>query len=190
MLPLHHDPVLGRVYAFGSTCVGHRSAPVVRCSSGSPESRTQRDLVISQVWATGPRLPRSSTQVGMVGLEPTISCSQNTWACRCPTSRFPIATFCFEHPVGESNPCLRIESPPSWATRRTGHVVRVRRAQVGRGALESPSAALQTAAIPSQLPAQRKKPGVASDTGLLLIVPRALAKCHKRKGCPVSVFAT
>ena len=61
---LHYDPVLGRAYPFQSACVGHRSVPVVRSCSGSPESRTQRDLVISQVWTTGPRLPESSSREG------------------------------------------------------------------------------------------------------------------------------
>ncbi len=56
--------------------------------SGSPENRTQRDPVISRIWATSPRLPAPvSFSVGMVGLEPTRSCSQGTWACRYPTSR-------------------------------------------------------------------------------------------------------
>ena len=39
--------------------------------SGSPEDRTQRDPVISRIWATSPRLPFVFTdQVGCVGIEP------------------------------------------------------------------------------------------------------------------------
>ena len=39
--------------------------------SGSPEDRTQRDPVISRIWATSPRLPFASLhQVGCVGIEP------------------------------------------------------------------------------------------------------------------------
>ena len=45
----------------------------------------------------------------------------------------------------ESNPPLRLERAVSSADRRTSH-------RVGRGALESPSAGLQPAARPSQLP--------------------------------------
>ena len=49
------------------------------------------DSDISRVWATSPRLPtsiRSTFRVGMAGFEPTRSCSQDTWACRYPTSRY------------------------------------------------------------------------------------------------------
>ena len=66
----------------------------------------------------------ATDQVGMVGLEPTIPCARNTWACRYPTSRSKVRTAGFEpafpwpparcdarlrhvlieYPVGESNP--------------------------------------------------------------------------------------
>ena len=42
--------------------------------SGSPESRTQHNTVISRVWTTGPRLP---LKVGHLGVEPRPSCSQD-----------------------------------------------------------------------------------------------------------------
>jgi hypothetical protein len=69
-------------------------------------------------------------------------------------------------PVRESNPPRRLERAASCTDRRTGRVVcccsrgelcahRVRR--VGREALESSSAVLQTAARPSQLPAQSSR---------------------------------
>ena len=69
----------GRAYAFQSGFV-HALAP---CSSGSPESRTQRHSVISRVRATGPRLPFANVvihKVGTAGLEPALSCSQGTRA--------------------------------------------------------------------------------------------------------------
>ena len=62
----------------------------------------------------------------------------------------------------ESNPPLRLERAVSLVDRRTSH-------RVGRGALESPSAGLQPAAGPSQLPAHSaiptKRPGVLRHTG-------------------------
>ncbi len=59
-----------------------------------------------------------------------------------------LSEFCScEQPVWESNPPLRLERAVSLADRRTGRLLRV-----GRGALESPSAGLQPAARPSQLP--------------------------------------
>ena len=57
---LHHDPVLGRAYAFQPR--QHRFAPLPWIvPSGSPENRTQRHVVISRVWATSPRLPQSQS---------------------------------------------------------------------------------------------------------------------------------
>ena len=65
----------------------------------------------------------------------------------------------------ESNPTLRLERAVSSADRRTSH-------RVGRGALESPSAGLQPAAGPSQLPTHSaiptKRPGVVVTPGLRL----------------------
>jgi hypothetical protein len=70
-----------------------------------------------------------------------------------------------EQPVWESNPPLRLERAVSSADRRTSH-------RVGRGALESPSAGLQPAAGPSQLPScfvvPTKRPGVFVTPGLRL----------------------
>ena len=71
----------------------------------------------------------------------------------------------------ESNPPLRLERAVSLADRRASH-------RVGRGALESPSAGLQPAAGPSQLPTRfavpTKRPGVLRHTG-----PET-----PREGCP------
>ena len=74
------------------------------------------------------------------------------------------ATSCFQYPVRELNPSHRLERAVSSTDRPTGHVVRVRSAQVGREALESSSPVFQTDAMPSQLPAQivklhEKRPG-------------------------------
>src|SRR5271157_3923969 len=72
-----------------------------------------------------------------------------------------------EQPVWESNPPLRLERAVSSANRRTSQLLRV-----GRGALESPSAGLQPAARPSQLPTHsavpKKRPGVFVTPGLRL----------------------
>ena len=57
---LHHDPVIGLVYAFQSLHERHRCSPSCFAFSGSPGNRTQHDSVISRVWATSPRLPFSS----------------------------------------------------------------------------------------------------------------------------------
>ena len=98
MLPLHHDPVLGRAYAF-QPC-HHLLAPCAWfVPSGSPENRTQRHVVISRVRATSPRLPRANVvvdPVGMAGLEPASPCSQSTWVRRYPTSRTSVRTAGFE----------------------------------------------------------------------------------------------
>ena len=49
-----------RAYAFVAAWQ-HRVVPFVsQVVSGSPENRTQRNAVISRVWATSPRLPLKS----------------------------------------------------------------------------------------------------------------------------------
>ena len=81
------------------------SCVMLLVSSGSPESRTQHYAVISRVRATGPRLPCANVvvcQVGMAGLEPAILCSQSTWVCRYPTSRYSVRTGGFEPPISWS----------------------------------------------------------------------------------------
>ncbi len=55
---LHHNPMIGRAYAFQSQCKKHvRFLFRVVVVSGSPEDRTQRDPRIRRIWATSPRLP-------------------------------------------------------------------------------------------------------------------------------------
>ena len=57
---LHHDPGIGRAYAFQSTVAATSQAPSFHDPSGSPENRTRRTPVISRRWATSPRLPIKS----------------------------------------------------------------------------------------------------------------------------------
>ena len=64
-----------------------------------------------------------------------------------------------------------------------------RAAKVGREALESSSAVLQTAAKPSQLPTQRKKARCLGDTGLSGFPNQFLARRHQRKGIWAIGFA-
>ena len=81
---LHHDPMIGLVYAFQSLHERHRCSPSCFAFSGSPGNRTQHDSVISRVWATSPRLP---FQVGHLGVEPRSSCSQSRRAPICTCTR-------------------------------------------------------------------------------------------------------
>ena len=81
---LHHDPMIGRAYAFQSPNVCHCCSPSCFVISGSPGNRTQHDSVISRVWATSPRLP---FQVGYLGVEPRSSWSQTRRAPICTCTR-------------------------------------------------------------------------------------------------------
>ena len=125
-------------------------------------------------------------QVGRFGVEPKPSCSQSRRASICtsarivsvrtvglePTISWPPAkrdarlryVLIGQYPVRESNPHLRIESPLSLPLDQRGVSCAHRVRKVGREALESSSAVLQTAAIPSQLPAQIRF-GSASSIG-------------------------
>ncbi len=137
---------------------------------------------LSTTWLSAmfgqPALDCQSPQIGKVGLEPTLSCSQNTRACRCPTSRqsvrtagfepaisWPPATrdarlryVLFEHPVGESNPIpTGIRSPSAVSAGRGVSCAHSER-EVGLTVLEPVSPGLQPGALPSKLPAQQKNP--------------------------------
>jgi hypothetical protein len=110
----------------------------------------------------GPRwvfLPR----VRAAGFEPAVS---NPPSLRI-SQAFPRPGHRCEQLVWESNPPLRFERAVSLADRRTSQ-----HPGVGRGALESPSAGLQPAAKPSQLPTHcaipTKKPGDFVTPGLRL----------------------
>ena len=97
------------------------------------------------------------------GFEPAVSSSPSLRI----SQALPHPGHSCEQPVWESNPPLRHERAVSLADRRTGQ-----RPGVGRGALESPSAGLQPAARPSQLPTHSavptKRPGVFVTPGLRL----------------------
>lgn len=97
------------------------------------------------------------------GFEPAVSSPPSLWI----SQALPRPGHSCEQPVWESNPPLRLERAVSSANRRTSQLLRV-----GRGALESPSAGLQPAARPSQLPTHsavpKKRPGVLVTPGLRL----------------------
>src|SRR5271166_2492366 len=97
------------------------------------------------------------------GFEPAVSSSPSLRI----SQALPHPGHSCEQPVWESNPPLRHERAVSLADRRTGQ-----RSGVGRGALESPSAGLQPAARPSQLPTHSavptKRPGAFVTPGLRL----------------------
>ena len=106
-------------------------------------------------------------QVGKVGLEPTISCSQNTLTLPLPYIPFlqserPDLNRRSRGPRPRAIPHLRYVLVDASA-----HAER----KVDQGAIESPSPGFQPGAIPSQLPVRsrfgvRKKPVVVCDTGL------------------------
>ena len=102
-------------------------------------------------------------RVRAAGFEPAVSSSPSLRI----SQAFPRPDRSCEQPVWESNPPLRLERAVSSADRRTSQLPRV-----GRGALESPSAGLQPAARPSQLPTRSavptKRPGVFVTPGLRL----------------------
>ena len=169
----------------------HLFAPL-RCivSSGSPENRTQRHVVISRVWATSPRLPSSS--VGMAGLEvsvlvlprPTLRVGARRVS-RYPTSRLSVRTAGFEPAIsctpsrrdtqaslrsaasgscgGRTRLCaLKGRDPQS--DRRTSRLSArsVRSGPGGARTLVSWSSARRYAVSATS---PTKKPGVACDTG-------------------------
>ena len=125
--------------------------------SGSPENRTQRDSVISRVWATSPRLPFAfQCQSGW---------PESNRHDRAPKARGLATT---QHPVVLffvfSDPC-GIRTQPIQLERLTTSpeveraVVLCQRgtlSAVGREALESSSPGFQPSAIPSQLPTRHR----------------------------------
>ena len=130
----------------------------------------------------------ASLQVGKVGLEPTITCSQNTWASRCPTSRQsersdlnrrspgprPGAITRLRHVLIVSSPCgsrtqpARLERPMTSPEVERAMLCALNERRVGLTVLEPVSPGLQPGALPSKLPTQRKNP-MPCDTGLRLI---------------------
>ena len=111
------------------------------------------------------------------GFEPAVSSSRSLRI----SQALPRPDHSCEQPVWESNPPLRLERAVSLADRRTGQLQ-----GVGRGALESPSAGLQAAAGPSQLPTRSavptKRPSVFITPGLRLRARMSVAGCYVRNG--------
>ena len=125
-------PMFSRGYAFQSQFRKHVGFSFVFVVvSGSPEDRTQRDPRIRRIWATSPRLP----------------------CCRFKKSDTSESN---REPPGPK-PGVLPSAPVSdvvCSSRRGRFRRRISSMLAGREALESSSAVLQTAARPSQLPAQ------------------------------------
>jgi hypothetical protein len=193
--------------------------------SGSPESRTRHNAVISRVWTTGPRLP---LLVGHLGVEPRPSCSQSRRAPICTSARWSVRTAGFEpgapprsggppgprpgaitrlhhvlivsnpdHPAGGARSRTQPARPERPMTspeveRAVLRAYRQRKWTRGRSNPRLPGfnqalnrLSYRSGSVVTHL---RKKPDVASDTGLWWS-PRVVAKCHKRGGCPGSALA-
>ena len=140
--------------------------------SGSPEDRTQRDPRIRRIWATSPRLP---------------CCRFKSRTPRSRTESLPLP----------KRTCFHLHLYPMLCcfNRRRVCGRRISSLSVGREALESSSAVLQTAARPSQLPAQigfvvglpvrcghEKRLDVCVTPSLHEEVVRFLSECHIRRG--------
>ena len=159
--------------------------------SGSPEDRTQRDPVISRIGTTSPRLPssrapRSRTETLLLPkqacfhlhLYPKRQSERQDLNLRSPGPR-PVAITRLRYVLIVSSPCgsrtqpARLERPMTSPEVERAVLCAYAQRQVGREALESSPAVLQTATRPSQLPAHvvvraRKNP-MPCDTGLRLI---------------------
>ena len=121
--------------------------------------------------------------VRTAGFEPAIS-----WP---PTTRDNQASPRSDRVVVSSSPCgsrtqpTRLERPMTSPEVERAMLCALVERKVGREVLEPSSAVLQTAAIPSQLPAQvvsmraRKNPASLVTPGL--VIPLVSAECHKRK---------
>ena len=185
------------------------------CADRCP-NRTQHDPVISRVRATSPRLPssrapRSRTETLLLPkqacfhlhLYPKPQSERQDLNLRSPSPRpgaitrlrYVLIVSSPDHPTGgarsRTQPA-RLERPMTSPEVERAVLCAYVERQVGREALESSSAAFQTAAKPSQLPAHvvvraRKNP-MPCDTGLWLI-PCESTKRHKRKGIAGGVFA-
>ena len=114
-----------------------------------------------------------------------------------------------QQPVGDSNPCLRLEKPASSTARRTSrikfpsvgaHAERSCSFQVGREVLESSSPGFQPGAKPSQLPthsviqslpfmsAHEKSPVSWGHRAWLSRRQACFARRHMRSGGAESIF--
>ena len=134
----------------GQPALGYRDCQR-RCRS-SRDGRTRTcDLVLPR--HAGWPLPYTpSSSVRTAGLEPAISCT--------PSRRDSQTSLRsdFQQLVRESNPLRRLERAASCPVDERAVFGAHAERQVGREVLESSSPALQTGALPSQLPAQIKNP--------------------------------
>ena len=140
---LHHDPAIGRAYAFEA----RRQHRVLLSRYRFSVVALRIELSATRLSAVSgqPALDYRAVEVGTVGLEPTISCFQNTRACRYPTSRCSVRTAGFEPAISwpptrrDNQASLRSVSSTPWGSRtqalprfvipapvhRTGRVVRI-----------------------------------------------------------------
>ena len=123
--------------------------------------------------------PSTTARVGHLGVEPRPSCSQSRRATICTSARLSVRTAGFEpaipwsptrcdtrlrHVLIISDPCgsrtqpARLERPMTSPEVEWAVLCALTERRVGQEALESSSAVLQTAAIPSQLPARATTP--------------------------------
>ena len=93
-------------------------------------------------------------KVGHLGVEPRVSCSQSRRASICTCTRSISDPDHLTAVPGSRTQPPRIERPMTSPEVERAVLSTFAERKVGREALESSSAALQTAAIPSQLPAQ------------------------------------
>ena len=119
---LHHDPVWPGVSVSIAAQWTLLFSLWFAAVSGIPEDRTQRDSVISRVWATSPRLPFSFSRDGRTRTDVLVFPKH----AGLPLPYIPVVHFVFQYPVGELNPYLRIESPLSWPLDERGVSLRAR----------------------------------------------------------------
>ena len=146
---LHHDPRIGRVYAFQSLHERHRF------NSWFPQA--------SSLWpVVALRIELSATRLSAGYGQPALDYRQS----RAPRSRTETLLLpkqaCFHlhlcpivsSPCGSRTQPARLERPMTSPEVERAVLCAYAEREVGREALESSSAVLQTAARPSQLPAQ------------------------------------
>ena len=145
----------------------------------------------------------------MVGLEPTIPCARNTWACRYPTSRSKVRTAGFEpafswsptkrdarlrrvlmeYPVGESNPNPTGIRSPS-ACPLDGAVCARTCSAKWAGRRSNPRLLVFSQALHRLSYQPNKKPDVACDTGFRLIPKRVgqASQAERMRGLRIRRF--
>ena len=140
-----------------------------------------------------PALDYRVVSVGMVGLEPTIPCPRNTWACRYPTSRFfPVRTAGFEPraPTGtDADWSLLVPdqarcqaSPRSVADR-----AHLDRSGLGGDRILVSGSSGRRSTVSATSP--KRRPDVAVTPGFHVSPAKSVAECHNRQWRRGSVFA-